>query len=90
MMVRLSFVLHKCYKYSDNIAEEMGGIQVGQWVKVVINYGTELPTYYKMHVNDCYIVAGLKRLGLILNEEIPQVQRLIIASPNICRLFSIS
>ena len=49
---------------------------MGQWVKVVINYGEELPTYYTMHVNDCYIVTKLERLALILNEEIPQLLRL--------------
>ena len=28
-----------------------------------------------MHVNECYIVSELKRLALILNEEIPEEQR---------------
>ena len=73
-MVR-SFSQHQSYRHLDDSVEELGDMQLGQWVKVAINYGKELPTDYAMHVQDCNVVAGPKRLGLIENEEIPQVQR---------------
>ena len=73
-MVR-SYFQHQSYRHLDDSVEELGDMQLGQWVKVAINYGKELPTNYAMHVQDCDVVAGSKRLGLIQNEEIPQVQR---------------
>ena len=77
-MVRNLRSQHQSYRYLDGCAEQVGDIQLGHWVKVAINYGKELPTNYAMHVQDCDVVAGPKRLGLIQNEEIPQVRRLKI------------
>ena len=71
-----SFSRHQSDRYLDDSVQELGDIQLGQWVNVAINYGKELPTHYEMHVQDCYVVAGLKRLGLIQNQAIPEVQRL--------------
>ena len=55
----------------DN-AEILEGLRLGQKTKVAINYGRELPTYYTMHVKDCSVVGGSKRLALIQNDQIPE------------------
>ena len=57
-------------------AEIVDPLQIGQWVKVAINYGRELPEKYVLEIIDCSVTSSTTSLSLVQNTEIPQVKRL--------------
>ena len=50
-------------------------LQIGQWVKVAINYGKELPEKYVLEIIDCSVKSSTTSLSVVQNTAIPQVKR---------------
>ena len=61
-----------------NSAEIVDPLQIGQQVKVAINYGKELSEKYVLEIVDCSVTSPTTSLSLVQNTEIPQAQRLNI------------
>ena len=74
MKVRLYFDLNSHGSSADD--EIIGGIQLGQLVKVAVDYGRDLASNFMLKIKDCSLISTASRLILVENSQIPQVSRL--------------
>ena len=56
--------------------EIIGGIQLGELVKVAVDYGRDLASNFMLKIKDCSLISTASRLVLVENSQIPQVSRL--------------